>query len=216
MDFTDLIDWGKSGRFSCCNPLPLPTAVLQKTIRFIRVYSTWSIHHFKWDAFRAIQGAFHFLGQNLKNLSTVGNGSLLCTSHKTTDFLHIIVKTVNLTLHAQTEGVYQDNWQIPRWNEMLHMLKEAPVFAPCLVKESQYLMYCLTPAQGYILFVRWILPQFPCQQWEHWKIGLIHDMLTFHLGESIKISEQRGCMKCVRWNRWNQSFAGLVLEYLSS
>lgn len=139
MDFTDLIDWGKSSRFSCCNQPPSLTAtVLHETIRFIIVYSTWSIYHFKWDALKAIWGTFHFLGLNLKNLSTVGNGSLLCTSQKTTDFWLMIVKTMNLTLHAQTERVYGDNWQIPWWNEMLCTLKETSVFDFCLAKESQH------------------------------------------------------------------------------
>lgn len=89
----------------------------------------------RWEA---IWGAFHFLGLNLKNLSTVGNGSLLCISQKTTDFWRIIVETMNLTLHAQTERVNWDNWQIPWRNEMLRTLKVTSVFAFCLAKEPQH------------------------------------------------------------------------------
>lgn len=139
MDFTDLIDWGTAVDLAAVTSLPplFLTAILHETIRFIIVSITWSNPHSKWDVFKAIRGAFP-RAKSEKNLNTVGNGLLLCTSQKTTDFWLIIVKTMNLTLHAQTERVYRDNWQIPWRNEMLRMLKVTSVFAFCLAKESQH------------------------------------------------------------------------------
>lgn len=69
---------------------------------------------------------------------------------------------MNLTLHAQTEGVNRDNWQIPWWNEMLRTLKVTSVFAFCLAKESQHFWCIASPLHKNTFFLSGeFLPNFP-------------------------------------------------------
>lgn len=217
MNFTDIIDWGKSSRFSCWNQLPLPTTLQHKTIRFIIVYGTWSIHHFKWDAFEAIWDAFHFLGLNLKNLSTVGNGSLLCTSQKTKDFWFIIVEPMNLTLHAQTQRAHWDNWQIPWRNEMLRVLKLTSVFAFCLAKESRHFDVLPHPDTKIHSFCQ--VNSFPIFQttigtsgnwFDPWHV----DISFGEINQNLPAKRAHGM--CQSETAEIKSLVGMVLEYLSS
>lgn len=73
----------------------------------------------------------------------------------------MMVENMNLALNPQTERLLQDNWQIPRWNEMLRMLKITSVFALCQAKNHFVLIYCLTLTQKiHSFFVRWVPSQF--------------------------------------------------------
>lgn len=214
MDFTDLIDWGKSSRFSC-NQLPLPATVLHETIRFIIVYSTWSIYHFKWDVFKAMWAPFHFLRLSLKNLNTVGNSSLQCTSQKTTDFWLMIVETTNLTLHTQT--IYGDNWQIPWWNEMLCTGKVTSVFDVCLAKKKHHFDVLPNPSTKIHSFCKvnsFLIFQATIGTLGNWSDPWHVDISFGEINQNLPANrEHEMCqMKLLK----SKVFMGLVLEYLSS
>lgn len=192
---------GERSRFSHCKPLPV--TVQHETIAFIILYNPWSIRLLKWD--EKWYWCISFPSAESEILSTVGNNSLLWILQKTTGLCLIMVKTTIPTLHAQTEWVIRDKWQIARRNEMLCTLKATSVFAFCLARESQH--FDVLPHPYSKMHSLCQVNSFPIFQAAKVTSGNWFDVLTFHLEKSIKTylreTFQMKMLKVLRGWFWN-------------
>lgn len=215
MDFTDLIDWGKSSRFSyppqtptTSSSLPLCFMRLLDLLQFIapEVFIISNEMHSGCISFpRAKSEKLKHSWKWLIAMYLTENKSFLAHDSQ-----------VHESNPACTDRVYRDNWQIPGWNEMLCILKVTSVFAFCLEKESQHFDVLPRPCTKNTFFLSGaFLPNFPGNSgtlgnwFDPWHVNI-------SFGESIKIYQEK---KEGTWNVSNETAAiksFMVLEYLSS
>lgn len=130
---------------------------------------------------------------------------------------HNSLGTMNLTLHAQTERVYRDNWQIPWWNETLCMLKATSVFALCLANELPHFDVLPHPCTKIHSFCQ--VNSFPISQAAIGTSGNWFDPwhVDISFGEiNQNVRAKRVHEMCQMKPLESKVFMGMVLEYLSS
>lgn len=148
-----------------------------------------------------IWNTFNFQGPNLKNLKcSKGNDSLTMKVKENNWWMpHNCQDHECHPAYTDRESEIRDKFN-DEMNYCMCRKTVTSVFAVCLLKESQSFDELLHPYRKIRCF--WQVNSFLIFQVTivTLEIGLIRDMLTFHLEKSIKIRHQEWCMKCVKWN----------------